>query len=145
MDENSLTLTSKANICAGQVLQFMVLDETIGIATVMVVALRDGGKTGIFVRERQLAFSHMRGVLTQYGNDTEDLSKKKQPGEPCTQTTLSGYRDHADPEIGCKPKVTENLLLVQYVTLTPRIVDARPILSPLCCVRSGRVVRSKYG
>ena len=44
-----------------QILQFMVLDETIGIAVVM-VALRDTSSAGIILRKYQLAFSHMRGV-----------------------------------------------------------------------------------
>jgi hypothetical protein len=54
----------------------LLLDETIGIAVVM-VALRDTSSAGIILRKYQLAFSHMRSVAAHQGNDTEKLGNKK--------------------------------------------------------------------
>jgi hypothetical protein len=53
MDEGNLA-ANEASECAVQILQFMVLDETIGIAVLM-VALRDTSSAGIMVRKFQVA------------------------------------------------------------------------------------------
>jgi len=96
MDEGNLT-TNDASERAVQILQFMVLDETIGVPVVM-VALRDTSAAGITLKMDQLAFGRMRGVFAHQGNDTEDLGNKKQSDEPRTQTTHCGHRDHSEPE-----------------------------------------------